>query len=594
MPSLSGWRVCGACALLLCATSRVSAIPNTINRAGELIVEPRPFDDEHRRQLQEEDNPYTCKDNAKTGEEDWKVMGTNIGGWLVLEPWITPSLFYQFLSADQRFQEDVADKTSMDSRSFCVALGNDEANKQLRRHWREWVREEDIRSIAETGANIVRVPVGDWMYMPYEPFIGCWDGALDELERLLALCRKYNLKVLLDVHAMRGSQNGFDNSGHAMRVKWETVTAQDPSGYATFVHWQYRSADWTGDYDYEHGKYTSTNQANINHSLAVLTKIIERHSGDPVVWGLEPVNEPWQMIPIDIIKKFYWDGYWITRNGAPKWKYVMHDSFRGYPAAWWDFMKGCPNKAMDSHIYQAWNMPSKIDKYLENACNFKGGLQTMHDLLDMPMIVGEWSLATDNCAMWLNGFNDNLPGYPKVTCDMQPCAKPYMGAEQPGAPPDPEEPLQGPYGTGVSGPQFGFCPVGFKWGTQEDAVMTTLAHNHLHAFNSVNGWIFWNFRTELEAKWSFLWAYRNGWFPRNVTDPKDQGVLDACKPDSAMMLPTVSSPSSTSVAASPFAAVAVAVGALVIVGAAAMLARRTRADSREAEAEALAAPYESM
>ena len=33
----------------------------------------------------------------------------------------------------------------------------------------------------------------------------------------------------------------------------------------------------------------------------------------------------------------------------------MHDSFRGYPAAWWDFMKGCPNKGMDSHIYQAWN-----------------------------------------------------------------------------------------------------------------------------------------------------------------------------------------------------------------------------------------------
>lgn len=32
----------------------------------------------------------------------------------------------------------------------------------------------------------------------------------------------------------------------------------------------------------------------------------------------------------------------------------------------------------------------------------------MEDLLDMPLIVGEWSLATDNCAMWLNGFNDNL------------------------------------------------------------------------------------------------------------------------------------------------------------------------------------------
>ena len=34
----------------------------------------------------------------------------------------------------------------------------------------------------------------------------------------------------------------------------------------------------------------------------------------------------------------------------------------------------------------------------------------------VPVIVGEWSLATDNCAMWLNGFNDNTPGYPKETC----------------------------------------------------------------------------------------------------------------------------------------------------------------------------------
>ncbi len=55
----------------------------------------------------------------------------------------------------------------------------------------------------------------------------------------------------------------------------------------------------------------------------------------------------------------------------------MHDSFRGYPAAWWDFMKGCPMKAMDSHIYQAWNVPSVIEKFYQNACNFRTGIQTM-------------------------------------------------------------------------------------------------------------------------------------------------------------------------------------------------------------------------
>ena len=32
-------------------------------------------------------------------EDDSKAMvGTNLGGWLVLEPWITPSLFYRSLN----------------------------------------------------------------------------------------------------------------------------------------------------------------------------------------------------------------------------------------------------------------------------------------------------------------------------------------------------------------------------------------------------------------------------------------------------------------------------------------------------------------
>lgn len=29
------------------------------------------------------------------------MVGVNIGGWMVLEPWITPSLFYRFLGKTQ-------------------------------------------------------------------------------------------------------------------------------------------------------------------------------------------------------------------------------------------------------------------------------------------------------------------------------------------------------------------------------------------------------------------------------------------------------------------------------------------------------------
>lgn len=87
-----------------------------------------------------------------------------------------------------------------------LALGPEEANKQLRRHWASWVTETEIMNLKLTGIDTLRIPVGDWMYAPYEPFIGCMDGALGELNRVLRLCEKHGLKAVLDIHAMKGSQ----------------------------------------------------------------------------------------------------------------------------------------------------------------------------------------------------------------------------------------------------------------------------------------------------------------------------------------------------------------------------------------------------
>ena len=49
---------------------------------------------------------YSCRsDTIPTGSQkkfDFHLRGTALGGWLVLEPWITPSLFYQFLGASEK------------------------------------------------------------------------------------------------------------------------------------------------------------------------------------------------------------------------------------------------------------------------------------------------------------------------------------------------------------------------------------------------------------------------------------------------------------------------------------------------------------
>lgn len=100
----------------------------------------------------------------------------------MLEPWITPSLFYQFLGASEKWGKIAPLKVGMDSYTFCSALGPEEANRQLRRHWDSWVRDEDIKKLSKTGIDTVRIPVGDWMWVPYGPYPGCMDGAVDQLK----------------------------------------------------------------------------------------------------------------------------------------------------------------------------------------------------------------------------------------------------------------------------------------------------------------------------------------------------------------------------------------------------------------------------
>ncbi len=131
-----------------------------------------------------------------------KVRGVNLGGWMVLEPWITPSLFYQFLGKGEH-------STATDIYSFCKVLGPVEANKQLRRHWDAWVTEDIIKELKASGAvNSLRLPVGDWMYVPYGPYVGCTDGALEYVDKLLDWADENDLSVMLDIHGAKDSQNG--------------------------------------------------------------------------------------------------------------------------------------------------------------------------------------------------------------------------------------------------------------------------------------------------------------------------------------------------------------------------------------------------
>lgn len=66
-----------------------------------------------------------------------KVRGVNLGGWLVLEPWITPSIF-----SSQSF---------VDEYTMGEVLGPQEGFSVLTKHWETWITEADFAKIASLG-----------------------------------------------------------------------------------------------------------------------------------------------------------------------------------------------------------------------------------------------------------------------------------------------------------------------------------------------------------------------------------------------------------------------------------------------------------
>jgi len=306
------------------------------------------------------------------------------------------------------------------------------------------------------------------------------------------------------------------------------------------------------------------NQPHWDHSIEVITSVLDQLAGNEAVWGFSPVNEVGAWTPMDVLRKFYWEAYNMVRDKAPKWVFVMDASFRGPEIGRDNFMRGCPNKAIDKHPYHAWASWGPVETYYARSCGWANEQSELEAEIDFPAIAGEWSLAMDTCAMWLLGFNDMQPGEPRAICDMVPCPcadksdndefdRPtkstmsacYLGQDHPllpGLPLDATEGLQGPFGSGISGPMFGMCPREMAHGRREDEYMTTLAHKQIEAFNAGHGWFFWNFRTELEPHWDFLEAWRRGWFPRNVSDLEAIKKLKVCDADTLPLRPTVHRP----------------------------------------------------
>jgi glucan 1,3-beta-glucosidase len=272
-----------------------------------------------------------------------KLHGVNLGGWLVLERWITPSVFHGTMAQDEY--------------GLCREL-EDRKAERLDTHRKTFITEDDFRWLKEQGMNAVRIPVPYWVFEDHGPYVQC----ANYLDLAFKTAEKLEIKIILSFHAAPSSQNGKDHSGHIGKAEWHT--APD----------------------------------NITLSLTVLEELMRRYGKSKALAGIGLLNEPGRKIPVRTLSDYYDKGYKCVRKECGESVAVIISDM-------YDFINKAPvfsttdykNLWFDTHLYQAFSWLDKrrsITKVL---------LHAKHEWLDYieeiqekkPLIIGEWSLGLD-------------------------------------------------------------------------------------------------------------------------------------------------------------------------------------------------------
>nr|CCA23489.1 unnamed protein product [Albugo laibachii Nc14] len=177
-----------------------------------------------------------------------RSKGVNLGGWLVLESWMTQSS-----NVWKNVDETIQKQGEYATMKF---LGHEVGDRLFSEHRETWITEQDIIDIASAGMNLVRVSTGYWITEHLVPVAPNFQedisvhapGGLFYLDRLIFdWATRHNVAVIISLHGHAGSQNGQDHSGAKLHHKpqWsEDVNAQKASlDWAKFIADRYRSSE---------------------------------------------------------------------------------------------------------------------------------------------------------------------------------------------------------------------------------------------------------------------------------------------------------------------------------------------------------------
>jgi glucan 1,3-beta-glucosidase len=295
------------------------------------------------------------------------VRGMNIGGWLSLEPFITPSFFKRYNS-----KEGVIDEWTLTTK-----LGAN-AKSTLEQHYSSFVNAQTFSDIRAAGFDHVRIPFSYWAVETFsgDPYVAqvSWRYLLRGIE----YARQNGLRINLDLHGAPGSQNGWNHSGRQGLIGWLNGTDGTLNGQRTIDLHDRLSKFFTQP----------------------------RYKNIITMYGL--VNEP-RMTALDVPTVLTWTQNAVNtiRKNNMTAVLIFGDGFRGLDN-WKGELQTDPNLVLDVHQYVIFNNDQiKLDH--SDKLNFACGGWTAQMVRSQnkatgfgPTMCGEWSQADTDCAQYLN------------------------------------------------------------------------------------------------------------------------------------------------------------------------------------------------
>ncbi|AET40316.1 glucan exo-1,3-beta-glucosidase Ecym_5578 [Eremothecium cymbalariae DBVPG len=415
---------------------------------------------------------HQSKINSTSHLQFDKIKGVSVGGWLVTEPFISPSLFWSAIHWSQGSAR--SNVSIVDEYTLCQVLGQERARVLLLQHYKTWITRNDIQEIKRHGFNLVRIPIGYWAWKKqgtvdqyvnnitfYDPYVGGLQ--LDYFENALRWCKEAGLKAWIDLHTAPGSQNGFDNSGQ--RLLNEDL-----------------------------GWLAKNTTKELTH--AILRNIFDEYvdgKWKDVIVGVEIINEPMgHILGIENVIEFYNETINDYLDTGKKTPLVIQEAFQdvGFWNDYWNDTK--LTIYVDHHHYEVFSYDQLLNDQFTRLTNImEYGEALEKEQSAHGSIVGEWSGAITDCATWLNGLGigARYDGTYYKTVNSSREHRYILGACQ-------------------SHKDISLWDREYKMQVRQfiEAQLTSFSANS-------KGWIFWNWKTESAPEWDYLKLVTHGVFP---------------------------------------------------------------------------------